>query len=118
MRGLGFLFGLLFCSPAHGASVVPNFTRGTVTSETKTTRTVTEVIRQTDYTTGYSYTVTGTNVIMPDNPGPDSIYTLDIPGAPFQFSETYTVPGIATETAIDRTTTTESFTTTLSVFTQ
>lgn len=106
------------CAPVYGAAVVPNFTRGTVTSETKTTTTVTEVIRQTEYTTGYSYTVTGTNIDFNGDPSPGTSYTISNPGQSFQFSETYTVPGISTETSIDRTTTTESFTTTLSVFTQ
>ena len=116
----GFLLGMVhgFCAPAYSASVVPNFTRGTVTSETRTTQTVTEIIRQTDYTTGTSYTVTGTNINIPNNPGPGSNYTQLIPGEPFQFSETVLGPGIATETAIERTTVTESFTTSISVFTQ
>ena len=105
-------------SPAHAASVVPNFTRGTVTSETTSSQTITEVIRQTDYSTGTSYTVTGTNIYVPENPMPGATYTQIDPGAPFQFTETLMGPGIATVTEIDRTTTTESFTTSISVFTQ
>ncbi len=108
----------MLCSPVHAASVVPNFTRGVVTSETRTTQTITEVIRSIEYSTGESYTVTGTNINMPSNPGPDTTYSQLNPGAAFQFSETYLGPGIATETYIDRTTTTESFTNSISVFTQ
>ena len=52
--------------------VVPNFTRGTVTSETSIKTTVVETIRQIDYTTGESYTVTGMNINIPSNPGPDT----------------------------------------------
>ena len=117
---LGGLLGVLhgFSQPVHAASVIPNFTRGTVTSETQTNTTVVETIRQIEYTTGESYTVSGTNINIPTNPGPDTVYTQIDPGAPFQFSETYLGPGIATETQIDRTTTTESFTTSISVFTQ
>ena len=47
---LGVLHGL--SQPSYSASVVPNFTRGTVTAETTTTQTITEVIRQVEYTTG------------------------------------------------------------------
>ena len=108
----------MLCSPVHAASVVPNFTRGVVTAETKTSQTITEVIRSIEYSTGESYTVTGTNINMPSNPGPDTNYSQLNPGAAFQFSETYLGPGIATETYIDRTTTTESFTNSISVFTQ
>ena len=117
---LGGLLGVLhgFSQPVHSASVVPNFTRGTVTSETTTNTTVVEVIRQVEYTTGESYTVTGTNINIPDNPGPGTQYTQINPGEAFQFSETYLGPGIASETSIDRTTTIESYTTSVSVFTQ
>jgi|TARA_B100000900_G_scaffold414388_1_gene440908 hypothetical protein len=114
----GLLGISLFSSPARAASVVPNFTRGTVTSETTTSQTIVELIRQVNYTTGESYTVSGTNIAIPDNPGPNTQYTQIDPGAPFQFSETYLGPGIASEIEIDRTTTTESFTTSISVFTQ
>ena len=111
---LGVLHG--FSQPVNAAA--PAFTRGTVTSDTTSSTTVVETIRQVDYTTGESYTVSGSNIIMPDNPGPDSVYAIQNQGAPFQFSETYLGPGIAAETSIDRTTTIESFTTSISVFTQ
>lgn len=114
--GFGIIHGL--CQPVYSASVIPNFTRGTVTSETTTTQTITEVIRSVEYTTGTSYTVTGNNINIPNNPGPDTEYTMVVPGAPFQFSETYLGPGVASETYIDRTTTTNSFTSSISVFTQ
>ena len=117
---LGGLLGVLhgFSQPVHAGSVVPNFTRGTVTSETTTNTTVVELIRNVEYTTGESYTVSGTNINIPDNPRRGANYTMVTPGAPFQFSETYLGPGIASETSIDRTTTTESFTSSVSVFTQ
>ena len=115
---LALLVGVLFELPGHAASVVPNFTRGTVTSETTSTQTVVELIREVKYTTGESYTVSGTNINIPSNPGLDTNYTQINPGAPFQFSETYLGPGIASEIEIDRTITTESYTTSISVFTQ
>ena len=115
---IGGLLGVLYGFPQPVEANTPAFTRGTVNQDTTSTTTVVEVIRQIDYTTGESYTVSGTNINLPDNPGPDSIYTIQDQGAPFQFSETFLGPGIASETSIDRTTTIESFTTSISVFTQ
>ena len=116
----GFLFGILhgLSQPVSAASVVPNFTRGTVTSDTTSRTEVTEIIRQVEYTTGTSYTVTGTNINIPANPVPGANYTQIDPGAPFQFTETYLGPGIASETTIERTTITDSITNSISVFTQ
>ena len=116
----GFILGIIhgLCQPAYSASVVPNFTRGTVTSETTSRTEVTEIIRQIEYSTGTSYTVTGTNINIPTNPFPGADYTLIVPGEPFQFSETVLGPGISKETEIERTTITDSFTTSISVFTQ
>lgn len=114
------LLALLFlmAGAAQAESVVPNFTRGTVTSTTTTKTEFTETIRQIEYTTGTSYTVTGTNINIPGNPKPGANYTIQNQGQPFQFSETILGPGIAKETWIDRTTTQESVTNSLSVFTQ
>jgi len=105
-------------STALANTVVPNFTRGTITAETTSTTKIIETIRQVEYTTGTSYTVTGTNITFTGTPAPGNSYTLTTPGAPFQFSETYLGPGIAKETWIDRTTETESKTNSISVFTQ
>jgi len=115
---LGALLGVLHGAAATAAPVVPNFTRGTITSETSSRTEVVEVIRQVEYTTGTSYTVTGTNINIPSNPTPGANYTIRNQGEPFQFSETYLGPGVASETWIDRTTTIESTTNSLSVFTQ
>jgi hypothetical protein len=109
---------LLLGLPVHSASVVPNFTRGTVSSETTSRTEVTEIIRQIEYSTGTSYTVTGTNINIPSNPKMGTNYTMTTPGAPFQFSETFLGPGISSETQIERTTVVDSFTTSISVFTQ
>jgi hypothetical protein len=105
-------------SPCIAAPVTPNFTSGTITSETRTRTEVVEVIKQVEYSTGNSYTVTGTNINIPDRPGPGANYSIINQGAPFQFSETQLTPGIAKETWIDRKTTEESITNTISVFTQ
>ena len=105
-------------TPAYAESVVPNFTRGTITATTETSTKIIETIRQVEYTTGTSYTVTGTNINIPANPAPGANYTIMTQGAPFQFSETYLGPGVAKETWIDRTTEQKSTTNSISVFTQ
>jgi hypothetical protein len=115
---LAGLFLLGFSCPALAESVVPNFTKGTINSTTESSTKIVETIRQVEYTTGTSYTVTGTNINIPDVPKPGANYTVITQGAPFQFSETILGPGMAKETWIDRTTETQSTTTSISVFTQ
>ena len=115
---LGLVAVLGVISPSYAGPVTPNFTSGTITSETKTRTEVIETIRQIEYTTGTSYTVTGTNINIPGTPAPGMNYTIQTQGAPFQFSETYLTPGVAKETWIDRKTTEDSITNTISVFTQ
>jgi hypothetical protein len=108
----------VICTPAYANSVVPNFTRGTINATTESTTKIVETIRQVEYTTGTSYTVTGTNINISGTPHQGANYTIQTQGAPFQFSETYLGPGLAKETWIDRTTETNSTTTSMSVFTQ
>ena len=55
-------------TPCYAEQVVPNFTRGTITATTESTTKVIEAIRQVEYTTGTSYTVTGTNINIPGTP--------------------------------------------------
>ena len=127
----------------NAVPVVPNFTQGSMTSNTTTTSTVTETINSMDYNTGWQYTVTGTGVESSSNnltPGGtiQSTVTLDgvtstwngldldqrptftqtTPGASFQFSESYQGPGLSNHTIIQRTTTINSVTDTTSTFTQ
>ena len=47
---------------AIAVPVVPNFTQGSMTSNTETTSTVSETINSMNYDTGYQYVVTGTNI--------------------------------------------------------
>jgi hypothetical protein len=108
----------VICTPAYANNVVPNFTRGTINATTESTTRIVETIRQVEYTTGTSYTVTGTNINIPGTPTPGANYTIMDQGAPFQFSETYLGSGVAKETWIDRTTEINSTTTSISVFTQ
>ena len=118
-RALFALFAVVaLATPASAESVVPNFTRGTITATTESTTKVIETIRQVEYTTGTSYTVTGTNINIPGTPQQGANYSIMNQGAPFQFSETYLGPGVAKETWIDRSTETNSVTNSVSVFTQ
>ena len=126
---------------AIAVPVVPNFTQGAMQSNTETTSTVTETINSMNYDTGYQYVITGTNVEMDATSisptanitttnsieGVTSTWTgLDLstkpnftitsPGGSFQFTESYSGPGLKTQTIIQRTTTIESVTNTTSQF--
>ena len=130
---------------ARAVPVVPNFTQGSMTSNTTTTSTVVETINSMDYNTGWQYVVTGTNVETDGNltpTGAGSInatqVTLDgvtstwnglnlenrpdfsivTPGAAYQITESYQGPGLSNHTVIQRTTTINSVTDTTSTFTQ
>jgi len=109
---------LLLSSPVQAASVIPTFTTGTVNSETTTRTEVTEVINMVEYSNATSYTVSGANINIPSTPTPGTNYTINTQGAAFQFSETLMTPGISKVTDVTRTTVTDSFTTSISVFTQ
>ena len=123
--------------------VVPNFTQGSMTSNTTTTSTVTETINSMDYNTGWQYVVTGTNVesdsgnLTPGGTSQSSVtldgvtstwngldlnqrpeFNMTVPGAAFQFTETYQGPGLSNHTIIQRVTTINSVTDTTSTFTQ
>ncbi len=127
--------------PAIAVPVVPNFTQGAMTSTTETTSTVTETINSMNYDTGYQYVITGTNVQMDGTSisptanvttentieGVTSTWTgLDLSTKPnftitspigaFQFTESYSGPGLKTQTIIQRTTQIQSVTNTTSQF--
>ena len=128
---------------AIAVPVVPNFTQGSMTSNTETTSTVTETINSMNYDTGYQYVITGTNIQHDGNtisaPNTDQNsntingvtstwtgldhtqkpnFTLVTPGEPLQFTESYSGPGLSNHTIIQRTTTIQSVTDTTSTFTQ
>ena len=133
---------LAIARTATAVPVVPNFTQGAMTSTTETTSTITETINSMNYDTGYQYIVTGTNVemngtslsptsnITTENTieGVSSTWTgLDMNAKPnftltnggagsFQFTGSYSGPGLKTQTIIQRTTTIESVTNTTSTF--
>ena len=126
---------------AMSVPVVPNFTQGSMTSTTETTSTVTETINSMSYDTGYQYVITGTNIqhdgntiSAPSSTGNSNTlngvtstwtgldlenkpnFTLTTPGAAFQFTESYSGPGLSNHTIIQRETTIQSVTNTTSVF--
>ena len=124
---------------AQAVPVVPNFTQGSMTSHTETTQTITETINSMDYSTGYQYSATGSGVTASGNlsPGTSSnsvsiegvnstwtgvgskpTFTQTSPGAAFQFTETYSGPGLQNHTIIQRTTEVTSVTDTTSIFSQ
>ena len=130
-------------STAIAVPVVPNFTQGSMTSTTETTSTVTETINSMDYSTGWTYSVSGTNIehdgtsMTPDvgsaqtntlNGVTTSWTGLDVNdkpnwtqvnvGEPFQFTEHYVAPGLQTQTIIQREQTIQSVTTSTSIFSQ
>ena len=143
VRRFPFLLLLCLASPASAVPVVPNFTQGTMTQTTETTSTVTATINSMDYSTGWTYSVSGTNVQhdgtskTPDTGsaqtntlnGVTSSWTgLDVTnkpnwtqtnvGDPFQFTEHYVAPGLQTHTIIQRNQTIQSVTTSTSIFSQ
>ena len=126
---------------ALAVPVVPNFTQGSMTSNTETTSTVSETINSMSYDTGYQYVITGTNIehdgntiSSPSTTGNSNTlngvtstwtgldldnkpnFTIETPGAAFQFTESYSGPGLKNHTVIQRTTEIQSVTNTTSVF--
>ena len=126
---------------ANAVPVVPNFTQGSMTSNTETTSTVTETINSMNYNTGYEYVITGTNIehdgdtiSAPSTTGNSNTlngvtstwtgldlenkpnFSIETQGADFQFVEAYSGPGLSNHTIIQRTTTIQSVTNTTSTF--
>ena len=126
---------------AMSVPVVPNFTQGSMTSNTETPSTVAETINSMNYNTGYQYVITGTNIShdgdtisAPNSTGNSNTlngvtstwtnldlqskpnFTITTPGEAFQFTESYSGPGLSNHTIIQRTTTIQSVTNTTSTF--
>ena len=128
-------------APAQAVPVVPNFSQGSMTSTTTTKSTINEVINSMDYNTGYQFSISGSGVEVIDNKsvsptstgvnatingnsttwtgvGSRPDFKQSVPGAAFQYTETYMGPGLSNHTVIQRETIIESTTETTSVFTQ
>ena len=131
--------GVLASAPVYAVPVVPNFTQGSMTSNTQTTSKVTETINSMDYNTGYQFSATGSGVTASGNLSPTTTdanvtingvtstwtgidtkptFTQTTPGAAFQFTETYQAPGLSKHTIIQRVTEVTSVTDTTSIFSQ
>ena len=131
---------LTLSATAQAVPVVPNFTQGSMTSHTETTSKVTETINSMDYNTGYQYSATGSGIeptsgTLSPTTGNLNVtingvtsswtgvtatptYKQTTPGAAFQFTETYSGPGLSNHTIIQRTTEVTSVTDTTSIFQQ
>ena len=128
--------------PVVAVPVVPNFSSGSMTAVTRTTQNITESIVSTDYNTGHSLSITGTNLDIDGAtmlPNPTSInqtvngttytwtgadlstmpnITIKNAGAAFQLNQVYHGPGLSNITNITRTTQVEIVTETTSTFSQ
>ena len=130
---------LITAADVKAVPVVPNFTQGSMTSHTETTSKITETINSMDYSTGYQYSATGSGVSASGNLSPGTgtnnvtingvnskwtgvtskpSFVQTNPGAAFQFTETYSGPGLQNHTIIQRETVVESVTDTTSIFSQ
>ena len=124
------LFLLLLASPAAAVPVVPNFSQGIVSSHTESKTVVRESIVSESYRAGFEYSVSGTGVqptsgiVSPPanakslNLSSRSTWKQTVPGAAFQFAETYSGPGLIEKVVIDRETIIESVTESTSTFSQ
>ena len=54
--------------PVIAVPVVPNFSSGTMSAVTRTTQNVTETIVSTDFNTGHTYSINGTNFLLMARP--------------------------------------------------
>ena len=139
------LFLLILAIPEKAViavPVVPNFSSGSMSAVTRTTQNITETIVSTDYNTGHSLSITGTNLNIDGStmlPNPTTInqtvngtsyswtgadlttmpnVTIQNAGAAFQMNQVYQGPGLSNITNITRTTQVESVTETTSTFSQ
>ena len=115
-----WLIPLLLLTPslARANQITPQFTQGSMQATTVTTQVVTEVIDQEVFGGTYN-SWSGTNVVPSGNIiDPNTTYTVHTAGEQYQL-ETVTRPaGVVEQIDIDRTITTNSTTTSLSVFSQ
>ena len=121
---------LLLPSPAAAVPVVPNFSQGLVSSSTQSKTVVKESIVSESYRTGFEYSVSGTGVeptsgVVSPPAGPTSLnlssrttWKQTVPGAAFQFAETYSGPGLIEKVMIERETIIETVIDSTSTFSQ
>ena len=128
--------------PAQAVPVIPGFNSGSTTSRTESKQNTTELIESWSYSTGYEYSVGGTNLKIEGNILPKTVtigthvvdgvttthHGIDLnskptvnmltQGAATNLIESYHGPGLKSFTRINRDIITESVTETMSTFTQ
>ena len=115
-----WLIPLLLLTPslARANQVTPQFTQGSMQATTITTQVVTEVIDQEVFGGNY-HSWSGTNVIPSGNiVDPQTTFSVHTAGEQFQVETVIRPAGVVEQIDIDRTITTNSTTTSLSVFSQ
>ena len=138
-----YLLLIAFISlPAQAVPVIPSFNSGSTTSRTESKQNTTELIEQWTYSTGYEYSVGGTNLNIQGDLLPNTVttgshvvdgvttthhvidlnskptVTMQTQGAATNLIESYHGPGLKSFTRINRDIITESVTETMSTFTQ
>ena len=112
------LLALLSPSLARANQITPNFTQGSMQATTVTTQTVTEDIAQEIFGGAYN-SWSGTNVVPSGTiEAQNTTYTVHTAGEPFQLETVERIAGVVETIDIDRTITTNSTTTSLSIFSQ
>tara|TARA_R100000700_G_C3069577_1_gene80428 strand:- start:16 stop:438 length:423 start_codon:yes stop_codon:yes gene_type:complete len=135
------LIAFIFPS-AQAVPVIPSFNSGSTTARTESKQNTTELIEQWTYSTGYEYSVGGTNLKIEGNILPKTVTTgthvvdgvttthhgidlntkptvnMHTQGASTNLLESYHGPGLKSFTKITRDIITESVTETMSTFTQ
>ena len=136
------LFFILLSVPAQAVPVIPGFNSGSTTSRTESKQNTTELIESWSYSTGYEYSLGGTNLSIQGDLLPSTVttgthvvdgvttthhgidlnskptITMQTQGAATNLIESYHGPGLKSFTRINRDIVTESVTETMSTFTQ
>ena len=136
------LFFILLSVPAQAIPVIPSFNSGSTTSRTESKQNTTELIEQWTYSTGYEYSLGGSNLNIQGDLLPATVttgthvvdgittthhgidlntkptVTMHTQGAATNLVESYHGAGLKSFTRITRDIITESVTETMSTFTQ
>ena len=134
------LFFIFLSVPAQAVPVIPGFNSGSTTSRTESKQNTTELIESWSYSTGYEYSVGGTNLNIQGDLLPTTVttgshvvdgvttthhgidlnskptVTMHTQGAATNLIESYHGPGLKSFTRINRDIITESVTETMSTF--
>ena len=134
------LFFILLSVPVQAVPVIPSFNSGSTTARTESKQNTTELIEQWTYSTGYEYSIGGTNLNIQGDLLPTTVttgshtvdgvttthhgidlnskptVTMQTQGAATNLIESYHGPGLKSFTRINRDIITESVTETMSTF--